>query len=144
KFTPGGLQSTFASGLTVPLGLAFNSAGDLFVADAAPGTNGIITEFTPGGTKSIFASGLNYPEGLAFNSAGDLFVATEDGYIYEYSSGGGQSTLASGLSNLDGLAFQGESLPVPEPSALALLAIGATALLVRRRNRMKTQFEHSR
>jgi hypothetical protein len=103
------------------------------VADAGPGTSGAITEITPGGAKSTFASGLNYPEGLTFNSAGNLFVATEDGYIYKYSKGGTQSTFVSGLSNLVGLAFQGETLPVPEPSTLGLLAIGITALLVRRR-----------
>jgi DNA-binding beta-propeller fold protein YncE len=33
KFTPGGVQLTFASGLYYPAGLAFNSSGNLFVAD---------------------------------------------------------------------------------------------------------------
>ena len=72
EFTPGGVQSTFASGLNYPAGLAFNSAGNLFVADIGSGN---IYEFTPGGVQSTFASGLNTPEGLAFNSAGNLFVA---------------------------------------------------------------------
>ena len=137
EITPGGVPSTFASGLNGPTGLAFNGAGDLFEANYGSGSpgSGVITEFTPGGAKSIFASGLNYPEGLAFNSAGDLFVATEDGYIYEYSPGGTQSTFASGLSNLSGLAFQGQALPVPEPSALGLLTVGALALFIRRRGR---------
>ena len=51
KFTPNGaggwVQSTFASGLALPCGLAFNSSGDLFVADSYAQT---IYEFTPGGT----------------------------------------------------------------------------------------------
>ena len=47
-------RSTFASGLDGPTGLAFNGAGDLFVADRV-GDN--ITEITPGGAKSTFASG---------------------------------------------------------------------------------------
>ena len=55
EFTPGGAKSTFATGLTGPVGLAFNSAGNLFEADAGTGN---INEFTPGGTRSIFASGL--------------------------------------------------------------------------------------
>ena len=65
EFTPGGVQSTFASGLNAPYGLAFDSAGDLFVAD---GTSGNIYEFTNGGAseKGIFASGLSAPVGLAF------------------------------------------------------------------------------
>src|ERR1035438_4631279 len=33
EFTPGGVRSSFASGFTNPYQLAFNSAGDLFVAD---------------------------------------------------------------------------------------------------------------
>ena len=49
-------RSTFASGLYGPYGLAFNSAGNLFVADYGSGN---IYEFTPGGVRSTFASGLN-------------------------------------------------------------------------------------
>ena len=59
EFTPGGVQSTFASGLNDPDGMAFNSAGDLFEADYGSGN---IYEFTPGGVKSTFASGLNDPD----------------------------------------------------------------------------------
>jgi hypothetical protein len=43
-----------------------------------------------------------------------------------------RSTFASGLNHPADLAFQ----PVPEPSALGLLAIGGTALLVRRRRNL--------
>lgn len=53
EITPGGAQSTFASGLDDPWGLAFNSEGDLFEADADSGN---IYEFTPGGVQSTFAS----------------------------------------------------------------------------------------
>ena len=62
EFTPGGTRSTFASGLNEPFGLAFDSAGNLFVADLS----GNIYEFTPDGTRSTFASGLATPEFLAF------------------------------------------------------------------------------
>jgi hypothetical protein len=107
EFTPDGVQSTFASGLNGPTGLAFNSAGNLFVADGS----GNIYEFTPGGVRSTFASGYSYseffaPEGLAFDSAGDLFEADNgDGNIYEVTPGGVQSPFASGLSSAHGLAF---------------------------------------
>src|SRR5882724_85375 len=52
QYTPGGTQSTFATGLT-PLGLAFDSSGNLFVAAG----NGTILKFT-GGVQSTFATGL--------------------------------------------------------------------------------------
>ena len=86
--------------MSYPRGLAYNSAGDLFVADMGSGN---IYKFTPGGVKSTFASGLDNPDGLAFNSAGDLFVA--DSYnIYEYTPSGARRTFASGVEPLD-LAF---------------------------------------
>lgn len=130
KVTPVGVQSIFASGLNGPEALAFNSAGDLFAADDGGNT---IYEFTPGGARSTFASGLSNPTALAFDNAGDLFVVNNgDGTIVEFESSVGESIFASGLSNPNGLAFQGETLPVPEPSALGLLAVGATALLVLR------------
>jgi hypothetical protein len=119
EITPNGTQSTFATGLSYIAGLAFNSAGDLFEAD---GGSGNIYEFTPGGVQSTFALAiLNGPNDLAFNSAGDLFV-TAGVDVYEYTPGGVQSTFASGINGAEGLAFQGVTLPVPEPSALALVA----------------------
>jgi sugar lactone lactonase YvrE len=101
EFTPGRTESTFASGLSYPTGLAFDSAGNLFV-----GSGGNILEITPGGTQSVFASGLNYPTALAFNSAGDLFVADAgSGNVYEFKQDGTKSTFASGLNYPDSLAF---------------------------------------
>ena len=107
EITPGGSESTFASGFSDPSGLAFNSAGDLFVASG--GISGTITEITPNGTKSTFASGLNNPIGLAFNSAGDLFVAIQassigSGSIVKITPNGTQSTFAM-VANPYGLAF---------------------------------------
>ncbi len=118
-------KSTFASGLSHPEGLAFNSAGDLFVA--AGGPSSVIYEFTPNGVQSTFASGLSYAYGLAFNNAGDLFVAAGD-RIVKITPDGAQSTFASGLYQAYGVAFQ----TVPEPFVLGLLAVGVTALLIRR------------
>jgi hypothetical protein len=138
EFTPGGVRSTFAFGLDNPVGLVFNSAGDLFETDFLSGN---IYEFTPGGARSTFSSGWLYPQALAFNNAGDLYLfegSYENTAIIEFTPGGAQSTFASGFSvpTTDGLAFQGETLPVPEPSALGLLAIGMFGItLLRRRQR---------
>jgi sugar lactone lactonase YvrE len=63
EFTPGGVQSTFASGLNQPYGLAFDSAGNLYETDYY---RGMIFEFMPDRTWSIFASRLFFPTFLAF------------------------------------------------------------------------------
>jgi sugar lactone lactonase YvrE len=100
EITPGGSSSVFASGMAYPIGVAFNSAGDLFVAnsDDNAGETGNIAEITPGGAQSVFAGGVD-PQGLAFNSAGDLFESDyRSGNIYEYTPGGVQSTFATGLT----------------------------------------------
>src|ERR1035438_2490944 len=89
QFTPNGVKSTFAFVPTEELGgLAFNSAGDLFVT--AGGTAGYIYEFTPNGAQSTFASGLNEPLNLAFNSTGDLFVSNfgASPWIYQFTPDG--------------------------------------------------------
>src|SRR6476620_381404 len=72
KFTSNGASRTFAGRLDGPEGLAFDSAGNLFVA-----AEGNIYKLTPGGARTTFASGLSlsYLFGLAFDSAGNLFVS---------------------------------------------------------------------
>ena len=82
-------QSTFGSGGRGPHGLAFDSAGNLFVASTG---SGVIYEITPDGAQSIFASGLSAPYGLAFDRAGDLFEADlNSGNIYEFTPDGARS-----------------------------------------------------
>ena len=68
--------STFVSnGLDEPVALAFDSAGNLYVANAG---NNTISKVTPAGVVSTFvSSGLDVPAGLAFDSAGNLYVANE-------------------------------------------------------------------
>ncbi|HTR42282.1 MAG TPA: PEP-CTERM sorting domain-containing protein [Pseudomonadales bacterium] len=170
QYTSGGTQSTFASGLNYPYGIAFDAAGNLFVANSAlNGPGGSISEITRSGTQSTFASNvdpiglafnnagnlfqtdyfsgniyeytpnghqstfatLNYDalNGLEFNNAGNLFVGTGTGQIVEITPGGVQSVFAAGLNNVAGIAFQ----PVPEPSVMALGALGVVAFFARRR-----------
>ncbi len=103
EFTPNGVRSIFASGLTSPFALAFDRRGNLFVADAG---SGAVYKFTPAGVRTTFALGLSVTVGLAFDSAGNLF-ATEfySGQIYKFTPNGVRSTFASGLGEPQGLAF---------------------------------------
>ncbi len=103
EFTPAGVESTFASGLDKPVGLAFDPSGNLYVSAAGSGK---ILKFTFGGVKSTFASGLNNPWGLAFDASGNLFVsASGSGQILKFAPDGAETTFASGLSQPLGLAF---------------------------------------
>jgi DNA-binding beta-propeller fold protein YncE len=72
KFDPNGTASLFASGLSSPTGLAFDSLGNLYVANQG---NNTIDRFTSAGVRSLFANtGLNVPVGLAFDPAGNLYA----------------------------------------------------------------------
>jgi sugar lactone lactonase YvrE len=103
KFTADGTKTTFASGLSGPVGLAFDAAGNLFEADENSGT---IFKFAPAGTKTTFATGLNHPFGLAFDTAGNLFEADDgSGTIFKFTPAGTKTTFATGLSFPTGLAF---------------------------------------
>jgi sugar lactone lactonase YvrE len=85
-------------------GLAFDAAGNLFVADGHS-----VFKYAPDGTKSTFATGLRYPLGLCFDSEGNLFVsdgAVTDAKsaILKFTPDGKRSTFATGISSV-GMAF---------------------------------------
>ena len=60
EYTPTGVQSPFASGLSRPRDVAFGRFGNLFVAnmtcDASGNCQGTIVKITPDGVQSIFAT----------------------------------------------------------------------------------------
>ena len=96
-----------------PVGLAFDSHGNLFVSIETftdPGADSIVY-FSPTGAKSPFATGLNTPRGLAFDSSGNLFVAEASGEflpgdILKFPSGGGMpEVFASGFFRPQFLTF---------------------------------------
>ncbi len=99
--------STFVpsgQGLSIPIFEAFDSSGNLYVANNSAGT---ISKITPAGVVTTFASGLSNPSGLAFDSSGNLYVTNyAANTISKITPGGVVSTfVASGLNGPAGLAF---------------------------------------
>src|SRR5438874_7311539 len=105
KFTPaGGTPTVFVSGFFADA-LAFDSRGNLFVADV---TDHKIKKVTPGGGATDFAT-IGNPMGLAFDASGNLFVSdASTGSIIKLTPTGGSSPLPPGFSGFNGpfgLAF---------------------------------------
>ncbi len=68
---PGGPQTTLASGLGDPGGVAVDAAGDVFVAQYSPANN--VVEYLADGGQRTLASGTN-PTSVAVDPRGDVFV----------------------------------------------------------------------
>jgi sugar lactone lactonase YvrE len=81
KITPTGQITVFRSGLTTILGLAFDSAGRLYVLEnttgnqfPTPGTGKVI-RIDPSGNRTLIASGLFLPTAMTFGPDGALYVS---------------------------------------------------------------------
>lgn len=109
-----GISTNYSqSNLRYPVNLAFDSAGNFYVANRA--TKGTIEKFSTNFTDlGTFATNLNNPWGLAFDSDDNLYVANSgtDGSlnntIVKFTTGGVRSTFATadnGLNGPQGLAF---------------------------------------
>ena len=119
QYNPGGVQSTFAAGLSRPRGVAFDHFGNLFVVtntfDSVSGTfQPSIVKITPNGIQSTFAtiSGDFFGSGLAMDASGNIFVMAVDdtdpngaSTIYKFTPDGVQSTFGSMPGQGFGLAF---------------------------------------
>jgi hypothetical protein len=103
KYTPDGTPSTFAGGLTGPTGLAFDTEGDLFVADYGIG---MIYKFAPDGTRTTFTTQVSQPTALAFDGQGNLFEGDYgSGAIYKFDLAGNRATFAAGSLHPLGSGF---------------------------------------
>ena len=80
QYARDGTQSTFASDLNQPRGLAFDSVGNLFVAtnscDEATWCHPTIVKITPAGAQSTFATIPDsfFAEGVAIDSLDNVYV----------------------------------------------------------------------
>lgn len=108
-----------SSGLDNPNGVAFDSGGNLYVANYRSGRAGTIQKFDSNGNGTVFADydsgetvdgfywpGVWSPVGLAFDRNGNLYVANSSlGTIQEFDSTGKGSLFASNVYEPTGLAF---------------------------------------
>lgn len=85
----------FIVGLCVPVGLAVNDGGDVFITDHCLNE---IRQYGENGTfKGTFASGLSGPLFLEFDENGNLYVAQDiANNVVKFLSGGGRARLFPG------------------------------------------------
>jgi sugar lactone lactonase YvrE len=119
QYAPDASQTTFASPLPQPRGLAFDLAGNLYFATTMTDNSNIshatIFKITPDGTQSVFATGFAgnfFFEDLVIDSAGNVFAAAGDGNdpniattIFKFTPAGTQSTFGSVPGQCFGIAF---------------------------------------
>ena len=79
RISPDGAVSRFYRGLGRPQGMAFDAAGNLYVAASLSGHRGIV-RLTPDGTAELFVSGYNIV-GLAFTPRRSMVVATNNSLV---------------------------------------------------------------
>ncbi|MBV8132242.1 MAG: NHL repeat-containing protein [Alphaproteobacteria bacterium] len=108
KFDARGKPTIFATvGIGNPTGLAFDAAGDLYVANTAGNS---VRKFSPPGVDlgNFATTGLNFPQGLAFDGTGNLYVANSgNDTVRKFSPTGIDlgNFATTGLNSPDGLAF---------------------------------------
>jgi hypothetical protein len=99
--------SATLTGLSVPYALAFDGAGNLYVANYDANT---VSKFAPGATTaSATLTGLGGPSALAFDGTGNLFVASSNANTVSKFAPGATTASATltGLSGPYALAFDG-------------------------------------
>ncbi|WP_332304398.1 NHL repeat-containing protein [Rhizobium sp. GR12] len=97
--TPDKLWDGFSS----PVGMAFDAAGHLYVAEWGAGR---VLRIAPDGTRAVFADGLAGPSGLAIGPDGAIYVASYSrGEIYRFTPEGARSLHVTGLATPAGIGF---------------------------------------
>ena len=128
KVTPGGVVTTWFGPLATPGGLAFDTAGNLYISSVA---NNEVWKVTTNGVASVLANGISEPGQLVFDGFGNLYVTSiSGGTVSQVTPGGTVTTYASGFNTPVGLAIQnpavGLQILLPGESAAPNTLAGKT------------------
>jgi len=117
-YAQGRLRRTISRGLSLPTDLAFDGAGNLYVANAGcPGPDcypnqkpSTVTAYAPGSEKvrRTITAGLNLPDALAFDGSGNLYAANNGGNTVTVYASGSKNvlrTISQGVQSPTALAF---------------------------------------
>lgn len=91
--------STYVSGISIAKGIAFDTAGNLFVSE---NISSRIRKVTPDGTASIFLNSISSPQGICTDMAGNVYVSSTS-TVKKISADGTLITTYSSFSNAYGL-----------------------------------------
>lgn len=115
--------------LNNPLGLAIDSAGNLFVADA---DNNVIRRISTDGTITTITTSLRlkHPDGVAFDSSSNLYIAdTNNDRIVKVSPSGSAIVFAgTGTSGFSGDNGPAASAMLSSPGAVAVDGAGSVCI----------------
>ncbi len=90
-------------GFNSPVGMAFDAAGNLYVAEWGAGR---VSRIDPAGVRSTFADGLAGPSGLAIGADGTIYVASYSrDEVYRFTPDGARSVYVTGLATPAGIGF---------------------------------------
>lgn len=99
---PGLKPVLYKSGFSAPTALAFDQAGNMYVANWSGGT---VSKVDVAGNTTTFASISGSPAGLAFDKQGILYVSDYRSSIYRVTADGKTSVFATGLHTPTGINF---------------------------------------
>ena len=92
----------YKAGFSAPTALAFDQAGNMYVANWSGGT---VSKVDTAGNITTFASIAGSPAGLAFDKQGVLYVSDYRNSIYRVTADGKTSVFAAGLHTPTGINF---------------------------------------
>ncbi len=117
------------SGFSSPVGMDFDSAGNLYVAEWSAGR---VSRIDPQGNRSTFADELSGPSGLTIGPDGSIYVASYSrDAIYRFTPDGARSVHVTGLATPAGLGFdRAGRLIIANRRTNQILAVTETRQLV--------------